>query len=118
MEAFRERIVGPFWQGGGPFIVWALHFFGLYVLVAAGCTAGWAEVPLLGTSLLRVLLIAASMLALAWIAWLLMHADGGRPPQGTRGLLSVAAAGSAWLALIGVAWASAPVLMLPVCSPQ
>lgn len=118
MDAFGERFAGPLWQGGGPFIVWALHFFGLYVLVAAGCTAGWEEVPLLGTSLLRVLLVAVSVLALACIAWLLLHASGGRRPQGSHGLLAVAAAGSAWLSLVGVAWVSAPVLMLPICLPQ
>lgn len=116
MTALQERIVGPLWQGGGPFIVWALHFFALYVLVAAGCTAGWAEWPLLGTSVLRVLLVATSVLALGAIAWLLWRADGGRPPRGTRGLLAVAAAGSAWLALVGVAWVSVPVLMLPMCA--
>jgi len=104
VEAFRERIAGLLWQGGGPFIVWALHFFGLYVLVAAGCTSGWAEVPLLGTSLLRVLLIAVSVLAMAWITWLLLRSDGGRQPQGSRGLLAVglrAAPGSRWWAWCG-----------------
>ncbi|MBA3596943.1 MAG: hypothetical protein H0W40_06145 [Methylibium sp.] len=116
MEAFRKRIAGVLWQGGGPFIVWALHFFGLYVLVAAGCTAGWAELPLLGTSLLRVLLIATSLLAMAWITWLLLRAHRGLPPRGSRGLLAAAASGSAWLALVGVVWASAPALMLPMCS--
>jgi hypothetical protein len=116
MQALQEQIVRPVWRGSGPFIVWALHFFGLYVLVAAGCTAGWAEAPLLGTSVLRVLLLAASVLALGCIGWMLWRADGGRP-RGTRGLLAVAAAGSAWLALIAVAWASVPALMLPMCLP-
>lgn len=105
----------PLWQGGGPFFVWALHFFGVYVLDAAGCNAGWDEAALAGTSLLRVLLVAVSALALGWIAWLLWRADGGRPPRGREGLLAVAAAGSAWLALVGVAWVSVPVLMLPLC---
>lgn len=117
MKALHERVFGPLWQGGAPFIVWALHFFAVYVLVASGCTAGWQDVALLGTSLLRVVLVLVCAVALAGIAWLLWRADGGRPPRGQRGLLAVAAAGSAWLSLVGVAWVSVPVLMLPLCAP-
>lgn len=117
MAAFPERTAGPLWQGSAAFIVWALHFFGLYVLVAVGCTQGWADVPLLGTSLLRVLLAAASLLALGWIGGLLWRAGGGLRRRGGEDLLSVAAAGGAWLALIAVLWASLPALLLPMCSP-
>lgn len=48
MEAFSERIAGPLWQGGGPFIVWAMHFFGVYVLVAVALEGvAWASTPVL-----------------------------------------------------------------------
>lgn len=119
--AFQERIVGPLWQGGGSLIVWALHFFGVYVLVAVGCDAGWSDAPLAGTNVLRALLLLASVFALAVIGLLLWRSGDGSS-LGRRasagGLLAVAARIGCCLALIGVVWVSLPLLMVPLpCAP-
>ena len=100
-----DRFFRRLWQGSAPFITWALHFFLVYVLVAAGCGTAFE-------SSLRAVLLSASVLALAAIAW---------PPLSRRGqcehhgLLGASRLGSAVLACIGVLWATLPMLWLPLC---
>lgn len=90
-------------QGCAPLMVWALHFFGVYVLAEAGC--GTAIEPAL-----RWLLPLASVLALAAIASMLLR---GRPDGAS--LLGTASLGSGLLALTGVLWTTLPMLWLPTC---
>ena len=115
--AFQERIFGPVWQGGGPLVLWALYLFGLYILVAAGCSAGWHQTPLLGTSALRVILMLCGALAVAASGARVWH-DCTRSARRAPGLLAAATRFSAWLALIGVVWVTLPLLLLPLpCGP-
>lgn len=57
-------------------ILWAFGFSLLYALQGLGCAGGWHEVPLLGGTLLRWLLVASwlllvlAALALVRLAWL------------------------------------------------
>ncbi len=103
-EAFFRRL----WYGSAPLVVWALHFFGSYAVVAAGC--GTAAPPFLRTGLL-----VASVLALALIGWMLMR---HRRRQGHHRLLDAARLGSGALAAVGIAWTTLPLVFLPVCGSR
>ena len=106
-ERFLHHVV----QGGGPLMVWVLHFFGAFVLVAAGCCTAFAETQWFGVAALRVSLWLLS--ALAAIVLALLIARSLRLP---RGLLRSAGAGGGVLALLGVAWTTLPMLWaLPLC---
>lgn len=98
------------WQGGGSLIVWALHFFGVYLLVAAGCCTPFAQARWFGVT------------ALGWSSWLLtaLAVTGitarlvnawSRPHGFLRGTGLCCGA----LALIGVIWTMVPATMLPWC---
>jgi predicted dienelactone hydrolase len=96
-----DRFVAHARQAVLPLLAWALHFGFCYVFVAAACRAQW-EAPLItGT------LVAASALAGLWLAGLLAAALRHRPGRAVR-------AGASVLALLGVAWAALPVLVLPL----
>jgi hypothetical protein len=105
-DRFGARLL----QGSAPLMVWAVQLFGSYVLVAAACCTAFSEMQWFGTSALRVLLLALGALALAAIGVLLL-----RSLRGPAGLLRTAGTVSAVLALTGVAWATFPSAMLPLC---
>lgn len=110
----RERFFRHLLQGGGPFMVWALHFFGAYVLVAAACCTGFAQAQWFGISALRVSLWLLSALAVLVIATLIVRSLR-MPPS----VLRSAGAGGGALALLGVAWTTLPTLWaLPLCVCQ
>jgi len=107
-----EHLLRHLLQGSGALIVWALHFFGVYGLVAAGCCTAFAQTTWFGMSALRVLLWALSALAALAITWLI--ACGLRRPPSV--LRSAGVLGGA-LALLGVAWTTLPMSFwaLPLC---
>ena len=103
-----------------PLLVWALHFFAVYLLVAAQCSPALITPQAPRHAMLAML----SVLALTACATLLWRAratlrDGAKndakndasPPR----LLDWAQAGSAVLAMLGVIWTSVPVLMIDGC---
>ena len=101
-ESFFRRL----WTSSAPLVIWAVHFFAAYAVVAAGC----------GTSLqpfLRTGLLAAGAVAVAAIAWLLWHQRSARTLHRLGGAARV---GSGVLAGIGIAWTTLPLLLVPVCS--
>ncbi|HET6600055.1 MAG TPA: hypothetical protein VFG60_08835 [Burkholderiaceae bacterium] len=98
------------WLGGAPLLVWALHLFGAYAFVAISCCSAFAETQWFGVAAPRLVLLAASVLALAAIVALLLR--GLREPES---LLRTASTGTAALALIGVAWTTLPMLLMPMC---
>jgi hypothetical protein len=61
-----RRLIGA----GGGLVVWSIHFVVVYALVGVGCEQGWNLRPLLGSNALTVWLIAATVPALAAIAWI------------------------------------------------
>jgi hypothetical protein len=98
-----------------PLWLWAAHFAFCYVGVAVGCHAGGHEQALAGLSLLRWMLLLASVLALVLGAFLLHRAwrQAGRGADGgLRARVQCVAAG---LALVGIAWTTVPALSLPTC---
>jgi hypothetical protein len=106
----RERFFARLLYGTLPLIIWAAHFFGVYLLVAAQCSpaaAGAPSRPMLGA--LSLLAIGAC-LALLWRARnTLRNAANG------TGLLDWAAAGGAVLASAAIAWTTIPVLLIEGC---
>lgn len=103
MTTSPERFFAATLHGSAPLLVWALHFFGAYVLVAAGCCRA-------GDASLRTLLLLGSALAIGAIAWQLRGTAGA-----SDRLLRSARLGGGVLALVGVAWTTLPMFVLPVC---
>ncbi|MES2756357.1 MAG: hypothetical protein V4693_03205 [Pseudomonadota bacterium] len=99
-------------HGTLPLIVWAAHWFAAYILVAAQCSPA-AITP---ESPRGWMLGALSVLALGACAVLLWRARRTlRNAGGDASLLDWAAAGSAALATIGIAWTTMPMLMIDGC---
>lgn len=108
----RERLFSKLLHACAPLLVWALHFFFCYVWVAALCAPGLID----GEAPRRAMVGLASALALGvclWLAWRARHVLA-KASEATR-LLDWASAGSAVLAVAGVAWTSLPALMLDGC---
>ncbi|MDQ1812687.1 hypothetical protein RBA41_05155 [Massilia sp. CCM 9210] len=108
----REHLFRKLLHACAPLLVWALHFFFCYVWVAALCAPGMID----GEAPRRWVVGMASALALGvclWLAWRARHVLAGAS-EATR-LLDWASAGSAVLAVAGVAWTSLPALMLDGC---
>ena len=108
----RDRFFIRLLYGTLPLIVWAAHFFAAYLLVAAQCSPA-AITP---ESPRRWMLAALSVLALGACAALLWRARGTlRDASEEIRLLDWAAAGSAVLAMAGIAWTTLPMLMIDGC---
>ena len=104
----RESFFSQMWQATAPLLVWAAHFTALYTLVAAQCSPALARgEPWMGT------LWMLSALALGACTYLLWRARTALAPGAS--LVQLAQAGSALLALAGVAWTSVPLLLLGGC---
>ena len=108
----RERFFGKLIRGTLPLLVWAAHFAGSYVLVAAQCSpAGFApghphRLPLALMTLVALAICAA-------LAWRARHTFRG---DDHTALLDWAAALSALLAFAGIAWTSVPMWFVDSCS--
>jgi hypothetical protein len=101
------------WGGTLPLIIWGLHFTVCYVLVAVECSpAGYA--PRAPNRLLLGGVSLAALAACTVLVWRARHTL--RAAGENTGLYAWAAAGSALLALAGVAWTSLPILMLAGCA--
>jgi hypothetical protein len=108
----RERFFGKLMRGTLPLLVWAAHFAGSYVLVAAQCSpAGFApghphRLPLALMTLVALAICAA-------LAWRARRTFGG---DEQTALLDWAAALTALLAFAGIAWTSVPMWFVDSCS--
>ena len=104
----RERLFGQIWRATAPLVVWAAHFTVCYALAAAECSPALArQQP--STAVLWV----ATGLALAVCLWMLRRARAVL--EGDAGLVQLAQAGSAVLALAGIGWTAVPLLLLGGC---
>ena len=109
-----ERFFRPLLYGTLPLLIWAFHFFAVYALAAAQCSAA-ATLPA-PRGALPAMLATLSVLALGACALLLWRARGTlRGAERAPGLLDWAHAGSAVLALLGVIWTCVPMLMIGSC---
>jgi hypothetical protein len=108
----RDGLLGRVLYGTLPLIIWAAHFFAVYILVAAQCSpAAMAAGPPR-----RWMLGALSLLAIGACAVVLWRARRKLRGAGDdTALLDWAAAGSAVLAMAAIAWTSIPMLLIDGC---
>jgi len=112
----REHFWSGFVHACLPLAVWAAHFFASYVFVAVGCHAGLDARTALGIPVLTLVLLAATLLAVAGLVWVLLQPTPTR--KAGSGGDTVAAAfrrGAAVLSLVAVAWTGVPVALLQSC---
>jgi hypothetical protein len=102
--SMRANLLTTLLRGTAPLLVWALHFALCYGLVGAQCSPALVEPGAPS----RTLLLILSAVALAACLPML---DRRMPVR----LLDWASAGSAVLALAGIAWTTAPLLLLDGC---
>ncbi|THC42824.1 hypothetical protein [Massilia sp. Mn16-1_5] len=108
----RERLFGKLMRGTLPLLVWAAHFAGSYVLVAAQCSpAGFA--PGNPHRLPLALMTLAALAICAALAWRARRAFGG---DEHTALLDWAAALTALLGFAGIAWTSVPLWFVDSCA--
>ena len=105
----RENLFTDLLRGTAPLLLWALHFAFCYGLVGAQCSPALSGPDAPSRTLLMVVSAAAlgACLLMLWRGWP-ARADHPR-------LLDWALAGSAVLALAGIAWTAAPLLLLDGC---
>jgi len=107
-----ERFFRPLMYGTLPLLIWAAHFFAVYLLVAAQCSPALIT----PTAPRGAALATLSVLALGACALLLWRARATLRGAGRdSGLLDWARAGSAVLAMLGVIWTSVPMLLINGC---
>ena len=104
-----------------PFLIWAGHFGLVYAINGAVCARAPEGAMLLGYPLSVALVAAATVLALAWVAVLLVMALRGSGPAGHVASVDprrfarwfvVAGAGAA---LVAILWVGLPALLVPAC---
>lgn len=108
----RERFFTKLIWGTLPLLVWAAHFAGCYVLVAFQCSPAGFEpgYPRRWPLALMTLAALAACAAPAWRA----RATLGTADEHTP-LMDWAAAGTAVLAFVGIAWTSVPLWFVDSC---
>jgi hypothetical protein len=108
----RERFFRKLIRGTLPLLVWAAHFGGSYVLVAAQCSpAGFA--PGSPHRLPLALMTIVALAICAALAWRARGTLGGGDER--TALLDWAAALTALLAFAGIAWTSVPLWFVDSC---
>ena len=112
--ALRSPFFAGVWAASAPLLLWALHFAFSYVVVAAGCTAILRGAPITPAGL-HVVLLAATVLALALGGWLLLRSwqacIAGRGDLLPR--VRCVCAAMAWIAIL---WTGLPLTLLPACT--
>lgn len=104
----HERLFSQIWQASAPLLVWAAHFTLCYGLVAAECSPALARrEPSVGWLWIGTALAIGACLWMLWRARAVLQEDAG--------LVKLAQAGSALLALAGIAWTSVPLMLLGGC---
>ena len=109
-----ERFWRPTLGGLAPLLVWAGHFFLIYVLVPIGCRAGWHRAsggqqfgPLHWTLAAVTAGALAVLVVICWRAARRAHRRGG--------LLESFRFGAAALAILAVGWQFVPLFLFPAC---
>ncbi len=104
----RERFFWQVLRASAPLMLWAAHFTALYLVVAAQCSPALAPgMPSVGWLWGVTALASAACVALLWQARTALAPDAG--------LVRLAQAGSALLALAAIAWNAVPLLLLDGC---
>jgi len=100
----------------GPFLVWALHFVLLYRFSALACARGFADEPMLGTTLIpavggiATLIAAVVSVSMMWRG----RAAAGRNDNGAA-FLGDCRLRATGLALLAIGWNALPLVLVIPC---
>jgi hypothetical protein len=106
----------------GGLIAWAVQFTIIYGVTSTLCGRGWADVTIIGLGAVQMSILAASLIAFAATAILLM-VSVGKDRQMKDGTMSAAdsfmnraAVLINGLSLVVILWQGVPALILPACA--
>lgn len=109
MMDIQDSVTRRSLRASAPLWVWAAHWTLCYLSVAGICSRGtWSGA-------VQPVLAGVSVLALAAVSIMLWREARRLRGQTPTSLLDWALAGSAVLALAGIAWSSLPLLMIDGC---
>lgn len=104
-------------------IIWAARFVAIYSFTALACAKQFAGLTLAGIGIVSLFVGAATLLAIAANAWVVMLAIGEvrRYPGSVDDVelapfVGYTAATVAGLSIIAILWETLPVLIVPVCN--
>jgi hypothetical protein len=106
---FRDSV-----DASAPLLLWALHFFAVYIFVALACGSTLVDAQLFGYPLIKSVSLLLSLLAILLVAGLLWRAIF-LCRQRPQPLLSLARLGFAMLGALGIVWTTIPMLVLESC---
>lgn len=107
--AFLRALAGP--------IVWAAHFFAIYIAEALVCTAASPTSSAMRMTTLLLTLLALLALAAIIVSARQAFADPGKTTEGRdRDFLPAATLSLALISCLAVIWTAAPAFFLPVCA--
>ena len=102
--------------------VWALHFTVLYAFTTVACAAAFSAVDIFGIRIVPFAIGVATLLAWAVVVTLLWIAVSGPVPprsarfsEATEQFFRYAAAVTAILSLVAIAWTALPTLLFKPC---
>jgi hypothetical protein len=97
----------------GP-IVWAIHFFGLYLAESFLCPPAVSA----GSGIVRPFAVILTIVALAVLIWLRVNArTPPKPPSGTSSALSFKCP-LIDVSIVAVLWTSIPLFLIEACRPS
>jgi hypothetical protein len=111
----RDRFFRNSVDASAPLLLWALHFFTVYIFVALACESTLVDAQLFGYPYIECMSLLLSLFAIFIATGLLWRAAMMcllRPRQ----LLSLARLGCAMLGIIGIIWTSVPMFILSACA--
>lgn len=113
-----DRFVAGALQGALPFLIWAAHFFLVYMTIKGACALNLQHSTLGGVAVISAaiwLLSAAAIAAL--LALGVLWARAARAHRiGAGGTLGVVRLGAVVFALVAVVWSTVPIVLVPPCS--
>lgn len=118
MPERNDRFVAGALQGVLPFLIWAAHFFLVYMAIKAACAVDLQHPLLNGASVISAAIWLLSAAAIAALVGL--GALWARPPRaggaGAGGTLALVRLGAVLFALVAVVWSTVPIVLVPPCS--
>jgi hypothetical protein len=103
-----------------PLAVWGAQFAFAYAFAALACARGLAGQKLLGAGIVPVAVIAATVLALAAVAALLLrarrqHRRTDEEGHAAEGFLTASTIGFGAFSAAAIVWTAIPMLFVPPC---
>ncbi len=106
---FRDAV-----DASASLLLWALHFFTVYIFVALACGSTLTQSRLFGRPLIKSVALLMSLIA-ALLALSLLWRAIALCRLAPRQLLSVARVGCTLLGILGIVWTSVPLVILSAC---